>query len=41
MVQQWAFVDVMRTLDSKNFEILKYSRNILHLKELYRKVAFA
>ena len=30
MVQQWAFVDMVMTLDSKNYKILKFSRNILH-----------
>jgi hypothetical protein len=40
MVQQWVFVDVVKTLGSKKYEILKFSRNILHLKGLYRKVAF-
>jgi len=30
-----AFVDVGNTLDSKLYEILKYSSNILHLKKSY------
>jgi len=30
--RQWAFLDVVKTLYSKNFELLKFARNILHLK---------
>jgi hypothetical protein len=41
MFQQLAFVDVVKAMDSKHYEILKFSRNILHLKSYIERVTVA